>query len=299
MMAEPIWEEKYRPNTIEGYVYPNDRLRQSVEKILKTGFLPNLLFSGTPGVGKTTLAKILINDLGLHPKDVLYVNASSETQVEYVRTTLKLFSETYPFGTLKLIVLDEADQLSKHAQKALKGIIERDSDTCRFLFIANNPNKIDTAMKSRLIHWVWPRPKLAEVLPRVKHVLDNETVEYTDENVMDYIRLYYPDIRKIVQLVQHNVFDGELKNAREAIGADWEFELIDAIKQRNFAAVYQLVATNASMDEYDRMFKLVFQNTTNPSDIIIIGAIYRNLSFVADPEIIFAELCFKLAATNK
>ena len=144
-----LWVEKYRPKTIDGYVFRDNHQKEQVERWVKEGTIPHLLFSGNAGIGKTTLAKILLNELGIDGLDVLEINASRTNSVEDVRDKIVNFVQMIPFGDFKVVLLDEADYLSPNAQAALRGVMEEYHTTARFILTCNYPNRIIPALHSR------------------------------------------------------------------------------------------------------------------------------------------------------
>ena len=137
-----LWAEKYRPRTIADYVFRDDAQRQQVQGWVSSGAIPHLLFSGAPGVGKTTLAKILIHELGIDEYDVLEINASRENSVDTIRDKITGFVQTMPFGNFKVVLLDEADYISPNGQAALRGVMETYHASARFILTCNYPTRI-------------------------------------------------------------------------------------------------------------------------------------------------------------
>ena len=144
-----LWVEQYRPRDIDGYVFRDEAQRDQVKQWIKEGTIPHLLFSGAAGIGKTTLAKILINALNIDEYDVLEINASRTNSVDDVRDKITNFVSTMPFGQFKIVLLDEADYLSPNAQAALRGVMEEYAQTARFIMTCNYPHKIIPALHSR------------------------------------------------------------------------------------------------------------------------------------------------------
>ena len=145
-MAKELWVEKYRPKTVSEYVFKNASQRKQVEQWVQDGSIPHLLFSGSAGTGKTTLAKVLINDLDVQSADVLYINASRDNNVDTMRQKITSFCETMPWGEFKVVLLDEADYMTPNAQAILRGMMEQYHTSVRFILTCNYPNRIIPAI---------------------------------------------------------------------------------------------------------------------------------------------------------
>ena len=186
-----LWVEQYRPKDIDGYVFRDEAQREQVKQWIKEGTIPHLLFSGAAGIGKTTLAKILINALGIDTYDVLEINASRENNVDNVRNNITNFVSTMPFGSFKIVLLDEADYLSPNAQAALRGVMEEYSQTARFILTCNYPHKIIPALHSRCQGFHIEKVDHTEFTARAATVLVTEGVEF-DLDVLDsYVKATY------------------------------------------------------------------------------------------------------------
>ena len=144
-----LWVEKYRPKNLDGYVFRDEHQRKQAKLWVKEKSIPHLLFSGAAGIGKTTMAKILINELGIEEFDVLEINASRTNSVDEVRNKITNFVQMIPFGPFKVVLLDEADYLSPNAQAALRGVMEEYHMTSRFILTCNYPKRIIPAIHSR------------------------------------------------------------------------------------------------------------------------------------------------------
>jgi DNA polymerase III delta prime subunit len=290
-----LWVEQYRPKDVDGYVFRDEAQREQVKQWIKEGTVPHLLFSGAAGIGKTTLAKILINALGIDTYDVLEINASRENNVDNVRNNITNFVSTMPFGTFKIVLLDEADYLSPNAQAALRGVMEEYSQTARFILTCNYPHKIIPALHSRCQGFHIEKVDHTEFTARAATVLVTEGVEF-DLDVLDsYVKATYPDLRKCLNLLQMNAVDGKLKTPSESNTgtADYKLAMVDLFKAGKVREARTLLCSQARPEEMEEIFRWMYNNlelfakTEEQKDeaIIAIRKGAANASLVADQEI--------------
>jgi DNA polymerase III delta prime subunit len=290
-----LWVEQYRPKDVDGYVFRDEAQREQVKQWIKEGTIPHLLFSGAAGIGKTTLAKILINALGIDAYDVLEINASRENNVDNVRNNITNFVSTMPFGNFKIVLLDEADYLSPNAQAALRGVMEEYSQTARFILTCNYPHKIIPALHSRCQGFHIEKVDHTEFTARAATVLVTEGVEF-DLDVLDsYVKATYPDLRKCLNLLQMNAVDGKLKTPSESNSgtADYKLAMVDLFKAGKIREARTLLCSQARPEEMEEIFRWMYDNlelfaqTEEQKDeaIIAIRKGAANASLVADQEI--------------
>ena len=300
-----LWVEKYRPKTIDEYVFRDEEQKHQVQGWIDSGAIPHLLFSGAPGVGKTTLAKVLLNELEVNEYDVLEINASREGKVDDVREKIIGFVQTIPFGDFKVVLLDEADYISPNGQAALRGVMETYASTARFILTCNYPTKVIPALHSRCQGFHIDKIDKTEFTARVATVLVTEEVDVDIDTLDSYVKATYPDLRKCINLVQMNTIDGKLVSPQESdkATADYRLAVVDLFKQGKVLEARKLLCNQVRPEEMDELFRWMYDNlelwstTQDGQDkaVLIIAKGLRNIPMVADQEINLAatlvELC--------
>lgn len=300
-----LWTEKYRPQDLDGYVFRDDAQKEQVATWIKDGSIPHLLFSGAPGVGKTTLAKILIRQLEIDEYDVLEINASRENSVDTIREKITGFVQTMPFGDFKIVLLDEADYISPNGQAALRGVMETYHASARFILTCNYPNRIIPALHSRCQGFHIEKVDVTEFTARVATVLVTENVNF-DLDVLDtYVKATYPDLRKCLNLLQMNSTTGALvpPHGDEGGSADWKLSVVELFKAGKIREARALMCSSVRPEEMEDVFRWCYDNLEiwskdierQDQAIVIIRQGLVNHSFVTDPEInlsaTLVELC--------
>jgi replication factor C small subunit len=303
-----LWTEKYRPDTLDGYVFKDLAQRDQIEAWIKSKTIPHLLFSGAPGVGKTTLAKILINSLGINEYDVLEINASRENSVDTIRDKITNFVSTMPFGIFKVVLLDEADYITPNGQAALRGVMETYHASARFILTCNYPNKVIPALHSRCQGFHIERVDLTEFTARVATVLVTEEVEFDLDNLDSYVRATYPDLRKCLNTLQMHSIDGKLTapSSDSASAHDWKLSAVDLFKAGRINEARKLMCTSVRPEEMEDVFRWMYDNLDlwGSSDeqqdraILVIRQGLVNVSFVADQEINLSATLVELCQIN-
>ena len=260
-MAKELWVEKYRPERITDYVFKDVSQRKQVQNWITDGGIPHLLFSGSPGTGKTTLAKVLINELSIEKADVLYINASRDNGVEMIRKRISAFSETMPWGEFKVILLDEADHISPEGQAALRGVMEQYHASVRFILTCNYPNMIIPALHSRCQGFHIEQLDQTDFTVRVGEILQDNEVKFDIETLDAMVRANYPDLRKTINSVQMCIIDKELvKPDEEGASAEWRMQMVELFKAKKIADARKLIVAKARTDEYNDIYTWLYRN---------------------------------------
>ncbi len=289
-----LWVEKYRPKTVDGYVFRDEHQKQQIKRWIKEGTIPHLLFSGNAGIGKTTLAKILLNELEVNDLDVLEINASRTNSVEDVRDRIVNFVQMIPFGNFKVVLLDEADYLSPNAQAALRGVMEEYHTTSRFILTCNYPNRIIPALHSRCQGFHIERTDITEFTARVATILVEENVEFDLDTLDTFVRATYPDLRKCINMVQMNSMDGKLHSPEKGDTgeADYKIQMVELFKAGKISEARKLVCSQARPEEMEEIYRWLYDNIAIFGDedrqnkaILIIKQGLVDHTLVIDPEI--------------
>jgi replication factor C small subunit len=299
-----LWVEKYRPKTIDGYVFRDAHQKKQVETWIKDRSIPHLLLSGSAGIGKTTLAKILISELGIEDYDVLEINASRTNSVDDVRDKITNFVQMIPFGPFKVVLLDEADYLSPNAQAALRGVMEEYHATARFILTCNYPNRIIPAIHSRCQGFHVERTDITEFTARVATVLVEEAIDFDLDTLDSYVKVAYPDLRKCIQLVQQNSQDSKLNppNQGDSGAADWKFDMIELFKAGKITEARKMLCGKLRAEEMEEVFSWLYNNLeifgsddNQEKAIMIIKQGLVDHTLIIDPEINLASTLVRLS----
>jgi replication factor C small subunit len=307
MAIADLWVEKWRPNTVDGYVFTDDAQREQVQSWIRDQSIPHLMLSGSAGTGKTTLAKLLIHELGIDEYDVMYANGSKEARkIEWVDRLIG-FCSTMPFGKFKVVLIDEADYMNKESvQPALRNLMEDYSQTVRFILTCNYPHKIIAPIHSRCQGFHIVKTDHTEFTARVATVLVSENVQFELDTLDSYVKATYPDLRKCLNLVQLNSTSGQLlpPAATDRSARDWKLECVDLFKKGQVRQARTLLSTSASPEEAEDIFRWMYDNldlwgsTPEQQDqaIVIIRNGLVNHNSVADVEINLSATIIELSA---
>ena len=290
MFDHSLWVEKYRPTTMDTYI-GNEHLKSKVSVYLESGDLPHLLLYGRAGTGKTTLAKLLVNNIEC---DYLYINASDENNVETVRTKVKQFASTMGFKDMKIVILDECDYITPNAQAALRNLMETFSKHCRFILTCNYVERIIEPIQSRCQSFQIIPPDRKQVATHLSDILSKESVQYELDDIVTIVNSGYPDIRRVINSSQRQVVKGELVVDKSTIiQNDYKLKVLELLKQDKKSAFNGIrkVLLDSKVTDYAELFRLLYDNIEeyakgHLAEVILVIAKYElSDAHVVDKEI--------------
>ena len=286
-----LWVEKYRPSSLDTYI-GNEHLKSKVSMYLESGDLPHLLLFGRAGTGKTTLAKLLVNNIEC---DYLYINASDENNVDTVRNKVKNFASTIGFKDMKIIILDECDYITPNAQAALRNLMETFSRHCRFILTCNFVERIIDPIQSRCQSFQIIPPDRKQVAKHLSNILDNENIEYQLDDIVTIVNGSYPDIRRVINASQRQVVKGKLViDEGMTIQNDYKLQVLDILKtqdkKNSFKNIRQVLA-DSKITDFSDLFRLLFDTVDDwgrshiAECILILSQYQQSDAVVVDKEI--------------
>jgi DNA polymerase III delta prime subunit len=289
MSKHTLFVEKYRPDTIDGYI-GNEHFIADLQKWITEGNLPNLLLHGSPGTGKTTAAKLIVKNIQC---DFIYINCSDENGIDTIRETVKQFASAATFQPIKVVILDEADFLTINAQAALRNIIESFSGNTRFIFTCNFVERIIEPLQSRLTLYELSSPPIKQVARHLASVLDKESIVFDNKDLSIIVKKTYPDIRRALNTIQGSIRKDTL--VVESLGeANYPQQISNALdKKEAFATIRQIVADN-NIKDFNNLYRMLFDKYDDPEFIITIAEYQFQSVTAPDKEINFMGCIAKL-----
>ena len=290
-LEHSLWVEKYRPTSLDTYI-GNEHLKSKVSVYLESGDLPHLLLYGKAGTGKTTLAKLLVNNIEC---DYMYINASDENSVDTVRTKVRGFASTMGFKDYKIIILDECDYITPNAQAALRNLMETFSKHCRFILTCNFVERIIDPIQSRCQSFQVIPPSKKEVAIHMTNILKEEDVVSKMDDIAGLVNAGYPDIRRVINSCQRQVVDGMLVVDKQSlVESDYKIKLLEIIKKESkkdaFKSVRKLLA-DSQVTDFAELYKLMYDEvdsygTGHIAECILIIAKYQ----LSDGQVVDKEI---------
>ena len=256
MSSHGLWVERYRPQDLSTYV-GNEHLKSKVERFLDDGNIPHLLLYGRAGGGKTTLAKIIVNNTEC---DYLYINASDERNIDLVRDKLKTFASSVGFKPMKVVILDEADYLNVNsAQPALRNLMETFSAHCRFILTCTYVEKIIDPIQSRCQTYKIVPPSKKEVAVHAKTILEKENISFDLDDLALVVTAGYPDLRKVINELQRMSIDGKLNVDKDGmIHNEFKLQFLDAIRNGESLGTIRKMVADSNFTEYTELYRLLY-----------------------------------------
>jgi len=290
-----LWVEKYRPQTLEEYV-GNEVIKDKISDYLNQGSIQNLLLHGVAGTGKTTLAKLITNNLNC---DLLYINASDERGIDTIREKIIPFASSMGFGGIKIVILDEADYITPQAQATLRNTMESFSGNTRFILTCNYLERIISPLQSRCQTLEIKPPSKQDVAYRCVDICKEEKVDIDNIALKTIVNAYYPDIRKTINTIQGSVVNHVVKLDKASLKDDLNEQIIQALSNKaKLLDIRQILADSGSR-EFDNLFKALYDNLdkftikTGPA-ILIIAKYQYEYTFVLEKEICVAAMLNEL-----
>ena len=297
MIDNSLWVEKYRPKDLSTYI-GNEHLKDKVKVYLESEDVPHLLLYGKAGTGKTTLAKIVVNNIDC---DYMYINASDENKVDDVRNKIKTFASSVGFKSLKVIILDECDYLTPNAQAALRNLMETFSKHCRFILTCNYVERIIDPIQSRCQSFKVVPPSKKDVALHLKLILKAELIQAELDDIALIVNAGYPDIRRVINSAQRQIVNDTLKiDTSSMIQNNYKLQLLEMLTDgSSINDIRKLIADN-SVSDYSELYRLLFDEVNDygvnkePECILAIAAGQQQDVNVVDKEINFVSTLIKI-----
>jgi replication factor C small subunit len=305
------WVDKYRPDTLDGYVFSNDEQKLRMERLITQKIPGHVLLSGVQGTGKTTFAKILIKECGVLDEDLLVIDAALDNRVEVIRERIIQFASIMPSGDFRVVQLEECDNMSTAAQGVLRKVMEDEVDDVKFILTCNFPHKIIAPLKSRIQYdFTFKAPDKKQVLKRVITIILSEGIKPEPDVITQYVEGAYPDIRKIIQNLQSGTVDGTLL-APEKLSAevDYRYQFVDLIKSGQWNQIHDFVEQQVSDGDIEGIYEFLYDNLEKSpgfarmedkwkTGIVLIAEYLHQHAFTSLPKKTLATLIIRLSMIN-
>lgn len=308
-LIDLLWCEKYRPKTLDSYIFQDDNQKTQMEEMIAKQAIPHILMSGPPGSGKTTAAFILINSIIEYDQDVLIIDGSRENSVDMVRNKMSDFASAAPMGHIKIILIEEADRLSPEAQDAMKRLMEEESDDVRLILNCNSVHRILPPIKSRCtVKYQFNLLDKVDVTEYLANILVQEKIKFKLDMLDAFIELGYPDVRTILGLLEQHSVNGVLQSPTSAskTDSDTNLTLLKFIEKDEWLAARKLICETVPKENYESIYRYLYENLSTSKKfqnqdkweeaIILIAQYLYRVPFVSDPEINLAALFIELGA---
>lgn len=297
-----IWVEKYRPHRLDEYL-GNQTVKDTFKKYVEDQDFCHIFLYGPPGTGKTTLAKMLVKEINC---DSIYINASDERGIDTIRDKIKGFASSAGFKPLKVIIMDEADQLTQPAQASLRPYMEMFALTTRFILTGNYHEKILAPIMSRLQAFELLPPPKKDVALHLMEIFKKENVTFTNEEMAVIINAYYPDIRKCIQVAQQSSLSGTLKASKEnLVQYDVRNKILEFLKVRAPLADIRKYIADQNLTRFEEVYQHLFDNLDKYAEgkqgsmILNLADAIRNDTLVINKQIVFLEFIIKSLVSLK
>jgi DNA polymerase III delta prime subunit len=297
-----IWAQKYRPDNLSGYI-GNALIKETFSKFIENQDCCNILLYGPPGTGKTSLAKLLVKEMVC---DFIYINASDERGIDIIRDKIKGFASSSGFKPLKIVILDEADGMTPIAQGSLKPIMEMYSMNTRFILTSNFAEKITGPIQSRCQSFELLPPSRTEVAVHLTEILKKENIVFTPEELAIIINVYYPDIRKVIQVSQQSSLNGILKVSRaNLIEYDIKTKIVEMLRVRKSSLEIRQYVIDQNLNRFDEIYTHLYENVDKYAEgkqaavILKIADAVLNDTFVAHKQIVFMACIIEILKSLK
>lgn len=304
-MLVDLWVDKYKPETLDTYIWQSPTFRKEVEGWIAQGSTDNLILLGPPGTGKTSLARVLMNELLVDPSDILRLNAPKDVNIDMMRDQVHAFITTGGWGGMKYIILEEADGATPKALETIKSDMEEYSTNVRWILTANALNRIIPPIQDRCLIIEITKPDRELFVTRMVEILELENIPLESEEDYDIfskiIDTNYPSIRKTLRDFQRFTQTGKLQDPNKSddlTASDWKYRMIELFRMGNLTETRKFICANCPSGEMEDVYRWMYNNHEIFPDperaiVIIADGLYKH-SFVADPEINLAATLIKL-----